>query len=43
MTLEDLYEEPKDLAPPTETELDELIEWYEYVKGNVTTRNCEFD
>jgi hypothetical protein len=29
MTLEELYEEPKDLVPPTESELDEIIKWYE--------------
>jgi hypothetical protein len=42
-TLAELYEEPKDPAPPTEEELDLLIEWYEQnVKGNKTP-NSETD
>jgi hypothetical protein len=41
-TLEKLYVEPKDPAPPTEEELDDLIEWYEYVKG-IKTPNSESD
>ena len=41
--LDRLYEEPKDPTPLTETEVDELIGWYEQnVKGNKTT-NSETD
>ena len=43
MNLIDLYEEPKDLSPPTEKELDEVILWYEANKEKIQKRNRKSD
>jgi hypothetical protein len=43
MNLIDLYEEPVDPTPPTETDLDEVIQWYETTKEIVQKRNIRFN
>jgi hypothetical protein len=43
MNLIDLYVEPADPAPPTEKELDEVIEWYEKEKKDAARRFSRFD